>query len=165
MSTYPPIELLEDQEGKTVAFHLKRYKDWEENYQPTATYNYSEENLYLLESELDNHNLIWTKYSTPEADEMLEKGLVNYGPPDPTNLSGKFVWQWIVCEVPWGHDTESPLNISPVVPCWSCSQKEEPSEDCQHCAGYGDLIFYFEEDQVAPRLDKEGDEDVTDTDA
>ena len=88
----------------------EKYHAWEEEFRPTALYGYSEENLYLLDSELDNHNLIWTKYSTPETSEVLAKGLIDYGPPDSSDPNKKFVWQWVVCEVPWGDDTESPIS-------------------------------------------------------
>lgn len=132
--------------------HFNKYTAWLEDYQPIARYDYTRENYELLSDK--NPHTIWTKVSTVEADETLEKGLHDYGDQHGSNdIKRKFVWEWIVCEVPWGHDTESPLNISPVLSCQPCSEKEEPSENCENCKGYGGVIHYFEENAVAPNLE------------
>lgn len=151
MESTPPIDTLMDAHGVSVASYLEKYEAWKEDYQPVARYDYASENYDLLHS--TNHNTIWTKVSTLESDELLEKGLLDYGDPDPKDPRGKFTWEWIVCEVPWGHDTESPLNISPTVRCWSCSPTDK--DECNNCKGFRTVVFYFEENEISPQLGNE----------
>lgn len=163
MRDYPPIEQLIDENGNSVAYYLEKYKSWEEEHEPKARYEYSLDNFLLLKGL--NPNTVWTKYSTFDAEEVLEKGLHDYDAPDIENVHNRFTWEWIVCQVPWGHDTESPLNISPVVPCWKCKDEDTASEDCEYCRGFDEVVFYFEENKYAPKLEGREDEDVVDIDA